>query len=232
MPMTTRPVSALRSGWRMNQAARATSSSGTASPRTPRAPRTTATTPAPTSPGSPHQTDAATMIASPRQASPKPSRRCTGSRPLALVPTRRAPPPTTPAMPSQRARKARPVVAAAWDAALGPRRGAELRRYVDGERRVRAGVLVPRLVELDEPERVELPRAGVRAAMIRRLPATWPVAREPRPAPVPPVELSERPRTHPRREFGHVASAVRSASQRVGTRCRPSRSEFDWSNHD
>jgi hypothetical protein len=62
-------------------------------------------------------------------------------------------------MPSQSPRKTRPVVAAASEAALGPRFGVERRRYVDCLGR--ADELVPRLVE-----RVELPRAGVRAAMI------------------------------------------------------------------
>ena len=51
--MMIRPVSALRSGWRMNHTAGAISSSEAVRPRTPSAPRTMATTPAPTSPGRP-----------------------------------------------------------------------------------------------------------------------------------------------------------------------------------
>ncbi len=92
------------------------------------------------------------------------------------------------------------MLAAASEAALGPRFGVERRRYVDCLGR--ADELVPRFVE-----RVELPRAGVRAAMIPEATCDAAGRRGAAPGARPSIEMSEHPRIPRRRGFGQIRQA-------------------------
>ncbi len=91
-PIVSRPVSALRSGWRRNRQASSASSTGTSQASEPNAPCTSSVMIRLALPRC-HQVVAATTIAAPRKARPTPSRRCSGSRSRALRPRARAPAP-------------------------------------------------------------------------------------------------------------------------------------------
>ena len=89
-PMTTRPVSELRSGWRRYRQEISAASRGVSQDAEPAAPCTNAEMDRPTRLSIPHQMLAASTIATASQSSPTPSRRCSGSRSRALWPNRRA----------------------------------------------------------------------------------------------------------------------------------------------
>ena len=93
-PITIRPVSPLRSGWRRNRQPSSASSTGTSQASAPNPPRTTAVITRPTALSMCHQVVAATTMAAPIAASPIPSLRCAGSRSRALRPIPRTTAPT------------------------------------------------------------------------------------------------------------------------------------------
>ena len=108
-PMTTRPVSELRSGWRRYRQDSSAASTGVSQAADPAAPCTKPETDRPTGLPIRHQMLATSTIAMASQSSPTPSRRCSGSRSRALRPNRRAVKPTVPATTIHAAARAWPI---------------------------------------------------------------------------------------------------------------------------
>src|SRR5689334_2055507 len=162
--------------------------SGSTSATRPMVPATTAWTTCPTGPRSPHHSTAATTVASPSSARPSPSRRCAGSSPRALVPIRRAMPPTRWASPSQTARSIRPIPRSTGPGNLGAECLVVERLELFDERddladREDGRVDVRLLLLVDGRARVD-----VRVAMVRDYPSVTPAT---------PVTRVTRPRVAP-----------------------------------
>jgi len=126
-PMATRPLTAVRSGWRMSRIAKAASSTGTTRPITPKSPATTLWIAVPAVPESANHSRAAITIAKPRRVKASPSRRCAGSRPFAPRPTPRTAPPTMCATPIHSPRTARTSSGERFGGGVGALRGPDAR---------------------------------------------------------------------------------------------------------
>ena len=127
VPTTRRFVTASSLGARRKYSPKASRTSGTAYPTRPRVPATTAWMTSPTTPVTPHHSRAATTTASPMSANPTPSRRCSGSRSRAELPTRRTAPPARCETPIQVPRMARSGSGSPPERAFEVRRAAGLR---------------------------------------------------------------------------------------------------------
>ena len=93
VPTMLRLVASSSWGARRSRKPRASRTSSTAYAMRPNVPANTAWTTWPKTPGTPHHSREATTMATAMKAKPRPSRRWSGSRSAALVPTRRTAPP-------------------------------------------------------------------------------------------------------------------------------------------
>ena len=127
-----------------------------------------------TGPCRPHHSTAATSTASPTSARPTPSRRWAGSRSRALLPMRRARPPTTWARPSQTARRARPAPRTSSGGPLGRVERARAGLRAGARVGLRAG---RRPLDVPEPRLRVAGREVVRVAILRGYPPVTPAPR-------------------------------------------------------